>query len=75
MTPLLARGEGPMAERTDDNNNLRAEWQARGAMAVIPPWATRVEAMADDSEMSKWRCLVENFLSHLHTRPSHCHAL
>ena len=64
IPPLLdsVEFEALIADRAYDSNVLRDELQARGAMAVIPPKANRVEAIDYDTEMYKWRHLVENFL-------------
>jgi transposase len=44
-----------------DNDWLRRELDARGALAVIPPKADRKTALACDFAMYRWRHLVENF--------------
>ena len=65
--PLLVgvEFEALIADKAYDSNELRAQLQARGAMAVIPPKANRVAAIEYDSEMYKWRHLVENFFCKL----------
>ena len=65
--PLLldVEFESLIADRAYDSNELRAELQERGAMAVIPPRANRIEAIDYDTEMYKWRHLVENFFCKL----------
>lgn len=54
-----------IADRAYDSNELRAELQSRGVTAVIPPRSNRVEPIAYDTEMYKWRHLVENFFCKL----------
>ena len=49
-----------LADKAFDNNWLRAELNDRGAIAVIPPNATRKEAIDCDFEMYKWRHLIES---------------
>jgi transposase len=49
-----------LADKAFDNNWLRAELNDRSAIAVIPPKATRKEAIDCDFEMHKWRHLIEN---------------
>ena len=67
VAPLLldVEFESLIADRAYDSNELRAELQERGAMAVIPPRANRIEAIDYDTEMYKWRHLVENFFCKL----------
>ena len=57
--------EALIADKAYDSNELRAQLQACGAMVVIPPRANRVEVIEYDSEMYKWRHLVENFFCKL----------
>jgi hypothetical protein len=40
---------------------LRVALNERGALAVIPPNASRVNNIPYDEEMYKWRHLVEDF--------------
>ena len=54
-----------LADKAFDNNWLRAELHDRGAIAVIPPKATRKVAIDCDFEMYKWRHLIENFFCKL----------
>ena len=63
VVPLLdgVEFETLIADRAYDSNALRDELQERGATAVIPPRANRIEEIAYDREMYKWRHLVENF--------------
>ena len=65
--PLLVgvEFEALIADKTYDSNELHAQFQACGAMVVIPPRANRVEVVECDSEMYKWRHLVENFFCKL----------
>jgi transposase len=50
-----------LADKAFDNDWLRAELNRRGAIAVIPPKASRKDPMDCDFEMYKWRHLIENF--------------
>ena len=52
-------------DRAFDPDWLRAELDARGAAAVIPPKANRKATIAFDREMYRWRHLVENALAKL----------
>ena len=54
-----------LADRAFDLDWLRAELDARGATAVIPPKANRVGHIACDFAMYGWRHLVENFFCKL----------
>jgi transposase len=65
--PLLVgvEFEALIADKTYDSNELRAQLPACGATVVIPPRANRVEVIEYDSEMYKWRHLVENFFCKL----------
>lgn len=65
--PLLVGVEfaALIADRAYDGNELRAGLQERGAMAVLPPRSNRLEALAYDTEMYKWRHLVGNFFCRL----------
>ena len=67
VAPLLddVAFEALIADRAYDSNALRDELQERGATAVIPPRSNRVEEIAYDAEMYKWRHLVENFFCNL----------
>ena len=60
--PLLVgvEFEALIADKAYDSNEWRAQLQACGAMVVILPRANRVEVIEYDSEMYKWRHLVEN---------------
>ena len=49
-----------IADKAFDNNALRAILNERGAAAVIPSKADRKTPIPHDTEMYKWRHLVEN---------------
>jgi transposase len=57
--------EALIADKAFDNNWLRAELGARGAIAVIPPKADRTGHIACDFAMYRWRHLIENFFCDL----------
>ena len=48
-----------------DNDWLRAELDARGVLAVIPPRANRSARIPCDFVIYRWRHLVENFFCSL----------
>lgn len=50
-----------IGDKAFDADWLRAELDERGALAVIPPNASRAKKIPYDEEMYKWRHLVENF--------------
>ena len=54
-----------IGDKAFDNNWLRDELKERGAAAVIPSKADRAERIPHDTEMYKWRHLVENFFCSL----------
>ena len=54
-----------LADRAFDMDWLRAELNARGATAVIPPKANRAGSIVCDFAMYRWRHLVENFFCKL----------
>ena len=54
-----------LGDKAFDNDKLRAELQARGAEAVIPPRRNRKGAIDYDRDMYKWRHLVENFFARI----------
>jgi transposase len=54
-----------IADKAFDNNDLRAELNARGALAVIPSKTSRKTFIPHDAEMYKWRHLVENCFQRL----------
>src|SRR3712207_382094 len=49
-----------LGDRAFDTDRLRADLDARGAAAVIPPKANRKATIAFDREMYRWRHLIEN---------------
>jgi len=60
-----------LADRAFDMDWLRAELDARGATAVIPPKANRAGHISCDFAMYGWRHLVENFLGALSLQAFH----
>ncbi len=54
-----------LGDKAFDADWLRAELDARGAAAVIPPKADRKRPIPCDFDMYKWRHLVENFFAKL----------
>lgn len=50
-----------IGDKAFDSDCLRLELNQRGALAVIPPNASRSCTIPYDTEMYKWRHLVENF--------------
>lgn len=54
-----------LADKAFDADWLRTELNERGAIAVIPPKANRVELIDCDFHMYRWRHLVENFFAKL----------
>ena len=54
-----------LGDKAFDVDWLRAELDARGAMAVIPPKANRKADLAYDHEIYRWRHLIENFFAKL----------
>lgn len=52
--------EALIADKAFDNNALRATLNERGALAVIPSKAGRKTPIPHDTDMYKWRHLVEN---------------
>ncbi len=50
-----------LADKAFDSDAFRAELADRGAVAVIPPKVNRAASIPFDTEMYKWRHLVENF--------------
>ena len=67
VAPLLdgVEFDALIADKAYDSNELRAELQGRGVAVVISPRANRVDEIDYDSEMYKWRHLVENFFCKL----------
>lgn len=54
-----------LADKAFDVNWLRAELNARGAIAVILPKSNRTKIIERDFEIYRWRHLVENFFCKL----------
>jgi len=54
-----------LADKAFDNDALRLNLNARGALAVIPPKANRKTQIPCDLHMYRWRHLVENFFCKL----------
>lgn len=54
-----------IADKAFDNNALRATLNERGATAVIPSKADRTTPIPHDTEIYKWRHLVENFFQRI----------
>ena len=54
-----------LGDKAFDVDWLRAELDARGAVAVIPPRAGRKTVIACDRAMYRWRHLVENYFAKL----------
>jgi transposase len=54
-----------LGDRAFDVDWLRADLDARGAAAVIPPKANRKAFIDYDRDMYRWRHLIENFFSKL----------
>jgi transposase len=57
--------EALIADKAFDNNAIRAELEARDALAVIPSQARRKPQIPHDEEMYKWRHLIENYFQKL----------
>ena len=67
VDPLIAGVdfEALIADKAFDNNALRAQLNDRGALAIIPSKADRKMPIPHDTEMYKWRHLVENAIQRL----------
>jgi transposase len=52
-----------LADKAFDADWLRLELDARGALSVIPPRKNRKQLIQIDTEMYKWRHLVENYFA------------
>lgn len=50
-----------IGDKAFDSDWLRLKLNERGALAVIPPSASRANAIPYDAEMYTWRHLVENY--------------
>ena len=65
VAPLI-RGvsfEALLADKAFDADWLLKELDARGAAAVIPPKANRIQPRDYDTNAYKWRHLVENYFA------------
>ena len=60
-----ARGQAcpELVEGAFDADWLRLEFNARGTLSVIPPRKNRKQLIQIDTEMYKWRHLVENYFA------------
>jgi transposase len=67
VDPLIADIEfaALIGDKAFDNNAIRAELIARGALAVIPSKDDRKEPIPYDVDMYKWRHLIENCFQRL----------
>ena len=67
VAPLLdgACFDALLADKAFDADWLRADLQARGCSAVIPPRRHRKQALDYDKAMYEWRHLIENFFAKL----------
>jgi transposase len=54
-----------LGDKAFDADWLRADLDARGAAAVIPPRADRKDGLAFDRAMYRWRHLIENTFAKL----------
>jgi transposase len=66
--PLLIEGvafDALLGDKAFDVDWLRAELDARGAAAVIPPKAGRKASIPCDRAMYGWRHLIENYSAKL----------
>jgi len=52
-----------LGDRAFDVDWLRADLDARGAAAVIPPKSSRKAIIGYDRDMYRWRHLIENFFA------------
>ena len=52
-----------LADKAFDADWLRLELDARGVLSVIPPRKNRKQLIQTDTEMYKWRHLVENYFA------------
>jgi transposase len=57
--------EGLIADKAFDSNSIIAELNERGAKIVISQHPRRTKPLAIDSEIYKWRHLIENFFGKL----------
>ena len=66
--PPLIEGltfEALLGDRAFDVDWLRADLDARGAAAIIPPKRSRKKPIDFDREMYRWRHLIENTFAKL----------
>jgi transposase len=54
-----------LGDKAFDADWLRADLDARGAVAVIPPKASRKSLIHCDQAMYRWRHLIENYFAKL----------
>ena len=54
-----------LGDKAFDSDWLRLELNMRGALAVIPPMSSRATSIPYDTEMYKWRHLIENFFQRI----------
>jgi transposase len=57
--------EAPIADRAFDSNAIVADLNERGARVVISQHQRRTKPLPLDTEMYKWRHLIENFFCKL----------
>jgi transposase len=57
--------EALIADKAFDSNAIIADLNARGAKIVISQHPRRLQPLAIDAEMYKWRHLIENFFCKL----------
>jgi transposase len=66
--PPLIEGidfDGLIADKAFDSNSIIAELNERGAKIVISQHPRRTKPIAIDTEIYKWRHLIENFFAKL----------
>jgi transposase len=54
-----------IGDKAFDSDWLRLQLNERGTAAIIPPKASRAKAIPYDTEIYKWRHLVENFFQRI----------
>jgi transposase len=67
VSPLIEGIEfdGLIADKAFDSNSITAELNERGAKIVISQHPQRTKPIAIDTEIYKWRHLIENFFAKL----------
>jgi transposase len=67
VPPLIAGidFDGLIADKAFDSNSIIAELNERGAKIVISQHPRRTKPIAIDTEIYKWRHLIENFFAKL----------